>query len=170
MELEKAIKTAIEYETKVRDVYKDAADNAADSTGQMVFQTLAREEQYHLDYLNERLNEWQKTGKISVEKVKTLVPPQDIIDENVQKLNKQLAKKSNDKELQMLNKALKVEEETSAFYKSLVDKISGDGQKMFARFVEIEEGHQAIVKAEIDALSGSGFWFDFNEFSLEKEL
>ena len=45
-----------------------------------------------------------------------------------------------------------------------------DAQKMFARFVEIEEGHQAIVKAEIDAVSGSGFWFDFNEFSLEKEL
>ena len=40
---------------------------------------------------------------------------------------------------------------------------------LFERFLEMENGHVAIVQAEIDALAGHGHWFDFMEFSLEKE-
>jgi len=170
MELENAIKTAIEYETRVRDVYLDASLKAVDDAGKRIFTTLAKEEQYHLDYLHNRLQEWLKTGHLSPEIVKTLVPPQNVIDREIKKLSNQVNKINKDLELQLLKKALEVEKETSAFYKSLVQSLSGDGQKMFSRFVDIEEGHQAIVQAEIDAVSGTGFWFDFNEFSLEKEL
>ena len=41
MNLEEAIKTAIVYEMKVRDVYDKAAQNAVSPTGQKVFKIMA---------------------------------------------------------------------------------------------------------------------------------
>ncbi|MBN2383448.1 hypothetical protein JXQ70_11245 [bacterium] len=170
MELEQAIKTALEYETRVRDLYVEAASQVSDKAAQHVLKTLAREEQYHLDYLTERLHEWQSNRTISPEIVATLVPPLDHIEREVKKLSQNITPRSHELELQMLQKALEVEKETTQFYQSLVESLGGTGQEMFARFVEIEAGHQAIVRAEIDAITGSGFWFDFHEFSREKEL
>ena len=40
MTLEEAIKTAMDYETKVRDAYLDNIDSIADETGQRVFEML----------------------------------------------------------------------------------------------------------------------------------
>ena len=73
MTLEEAIKTAIDYETKVRDVYLDNVDNIANETGRRVFKVLGDEEQGHLDYLNARLAEWRETGKVSFSKLETVV-------------------------------------------------------------------------------------------------
>lgn len=52
MTVEEAIKTALEYEVKVRDSYLGAIDNIKDATGQHVFKVLGEEEQGHVDYLN----------------------------------------------------------------------------------------------------------------------
>ena len=72
-------------------------------------------------------------------------------------------------EVQMLNKALAVEIETSNFYKAMVEQLDNEPQNMFKRFLEIEDGHLALVQAEIDHITGTGFWFDFQEFNLEAE-
>ncbi|MFC1849953.1 ferritin family protein [candidate division CSSED10-310 bacterium] len=169
MDIEEAIKMAIVYEMKVRDVYDDAARNATDQVGSRVFQLLAKEEQYHLYYLEDRLAEWQKQGKLSPEKLKTSIPSKKVILQEVDKLEKKMSGPDRGQELEMLRKALEVEKETSTFYRKMVDELTGQGKEMFARFVEIEDGHLAIVEAEIDAVSGSGFWFDMQEFSLERE-
>lgn len=167
MNLEEAIKTAIIYEMKVRDVYDKAAQNAVSPTGQKVFQVMAKEEQYHVNYLQEQLEEWQSKGLLKEMELKTFVPSKKTIQDNVQKLTEKVGEKPGGEELQSLQKALEVEKETSNFYRDVVGKLSGEGQKMFERFLEIEEGHLAIVQAELDSVSGSGFWFDSPEFSLE---
>ena len=74
MNLEEAIKTSIEYETKVRDVYNEAEQKAENATGKRVFNVLAKEEQHHLDYLKSRLDEWQSTGKVTIEELTTAIP------------------------------------------------------------------------------------------------
>ena len=51
MTLEKAIKTALEYENKVRDTYVEFAVKVTDPEGKRVFEVLGREEQEHIDYL-----------------------------------------------------------------------------------------------------------------------
>jgi rubrerythrin len=133
---------------------------------------LCDEEKRHLTYLNERLDEWKSTGKITVGKIATTIPTKKAIDEGIAKLRANVEKKQGaeyDTELEMLRRALQVEVETSTFYKKMVEELDAEGQEMFTRFVEIEEGHQAIVQAEIDAVSGMGFWFDSREFSLEME-
>jgi len=57
MTIEEAIKTAIEFETQVRQVYRNAAEGASDPVGKRIFKVLAEEEQGHLEYLRSKLDE-----------------------------------------------------------------------------------------------------------------
>jgi rubrerythrin len=168
--LEEAIRTAIEYETKVRDVYKEAQQQIDDSKGKHVMGALFSEEQGHLDYLNSRLSEWKKTGDLNIEELNTHIPSHEVISEKTQVLKEKVKvgedDRRHDMEITMLRKALTLEEETSNFYKKMVGTLPDKGQQLFARFVEIEEGHLAIVQAELDYISGPGYWFDFKEFDL----
>jgi rubrerythrin len=171
MNLEEAINTAIEFETKVRDMYKDAESKTTNDIGKRVFNILVKEEQRHLDYLESRLGEWQNTGAITVENLETDIPELSVIRTEVEKLKskldvEKLDKKYTDIELQMLKRALEVETETSDFYKKMVLELPENHRKLFIRFVEIEEGHKAIVQAEIDSVTGIGYWFDIPEFNL----
>jgi rubrerythrin len=171
MDLEEAINTAIEYETRVMKVYDEALTKSTDDIGKRIFKVLAAEEKRHLEYLNSRLEEWENTGEIIIEDLETYIPSKLKIDEEANKLKLKLQPKESDKkfrdtQLKMLKKALEVEEDTSNFYKKMVSELSSTGQELFMRFVEIEEGHKAIVQAEIDSVTGIGYWFDMPEFNL----
>lgn len=169
MNVEEAIKLSLDYEGKVHNLYLEAVKTATDDAGKRVFQVLADEEMSHLKYLNSCLDEWQKSGKITAEKLATVFPSRERIEEGLEKLKQKIEPqgKQYDVELDNLRKALDVEVETSEFYKSVVKEIDPEGRQLFERFVEIEEGHKAIVQAEIDSVSGLGFWFDHMEFSME---
>lgn len=167
MTLEEAIRTAIDYETKVRNLYHEATAAAGDETGRKIFATLEKEEQGHLDYLDCRLAEWQKDGKVVAAELDTLVPSPDRIQAGLQRLKKQVNDMDYSRELEMLRRALQVEKETGDFYRRMVDELGPEGLELFHRFMEIEDGHYAIVQAQIDALNGMGYWFDFMEFNLE---
>jgi rubrerythrin len=172
MELDEAIRTAIEYEAGVHRTYQEAMQRATDEKGKRFFEVLRDEEMGHLKYLRERLEEWSRTGKIQVAKLDTAIPSREVIDISLQELRRELVpgatgKGSHMAELDLLRKALAVETETSNFYKEMVHTLDGDGRKLFERFVQVEEGHQAIVQAEIDSVSGMGVWFDTTEISLE---
>ncbi|MFH0882334.1 MAG: ferritin family protein [bacterium] len=165
--VEEAITTSIAFETRVRNIYQDAMKAASDETGKRVFKLLADEEQGHLDYLQSRLEEWRSTGKITPEKMKTVIPPQEVINGRAKVLSSKLEGDARGQEIEMLKKAEVVEMEVSEFYAQMVEELDAEAQQMFQRFLEIEKGHLAIVRAEIDALSGSGYFFDFAEFDME---
>ncbi len=167
MTLEEAIKTAIEYEIRVRDLYRESAEKASDPVGRRIFQALGDDEQLHVDYLKSRLEIWQATGKLKVEKLESVIPSRETITREVGKLEERMARDDLKDEKQMLSKALKVEVETSNFYQKMVDEMSGEGRQMFARFLEIEDAHINAVQAELDYISKTGYWFDFKEFDME---
>ena len=170
MNLEQAIKTALEFEGRVFQTYRAALDAATDDVARRVYRTLCDEEKYHITYLGERLDEWKKNGKITLAELKTAIPDRTVIEREVKNLHAKVSGSSDrklDVEIETLNRALALEVETAGFYKEMVRTLDADGRRMFERFVAIEEGHQAIVQAEIDCLSGSGFWFDTFEVSLE---
>jgi rubrerythrin len=168
MEIEKAIKTAIDYETKIRDLYQEATTKTSDSAGKHIFQALGKDEQNHVDYLLDRLAHWQETDRLEAGKLETTIPSKEIISREVKKLKAGMATEDRTDEKQMLSKALKVEVETSDFYRQMVAQMEGEGQEMFARFLEIEDEHIAIVQAELDYISRTGYWFDFKEFDMEE--
>ena len=153
MTIEEAIKTAMEFEVKVRDLYRSAMEEATDALGERIFGVLAEEEQNHLDYLRSKLHEWKETGEITAERLNTAIPPKEAMREGMRNLKPRARAGNRGGELRMLTRALEVEVATSNFYKKMVR--------------EIEEGHLAIVRAEIDYLSRTGYWFDFKEFDME---
>jgi rubrerythrin len=130
---------------------------------------LAEEEQGHINYLESRLIEWQRDGRLSDEKLRTVLPAAERIKVGVKRLRSQVAQRKGNHaaELDSLRQALAAEEETSAFYLLMVRELPPEGQELFSRFLEIEDGHAAVVQAEIDSVNQMGFWFDLKEFDLE---
>jgi rubrerythrin len=171
MKLDNAIKTALEYEEGVHEVYLEAMKKAGSAAAQRIFKVLCDEEQGHLLYLQDRLKEWRASGKIVVKSLETAFPSRQAIEKSLQDLRMTVKPKISKQalELELLKKALEAEIKAGNFYKEMVSKLDGEGQRLFKRFVEIEEGHEAIVRAEIDAVGNWGFWFDTPEFRLEAE-
>lgn len=167
MTIEQAIKTGIEFELQVRHVYSEAAKKFKDPVARKIFGVLADEEDRHVQYLESRLDEWEKTGKVTAAALETVIPSQEAIDGAMGKLTRRMAVQDFGVELEMLKKALALEIDATKFFVRMVEELEHEERKLFSRFVEIETGHEAIVQAEIDALTGLGFWFDYTEFRLE---
>lgn len=164
---EEAIVNAMEYETRIRDLYRDAAARSEDPNGRRVFSALGDEEQGHLDYLEDRLRQWRETGTITVEKLVSIVPDQDSLQKEMQKLRDRAARDDRKSEKQMLSKALELEVQTSDFYRRMVEEMSDEARDMFSRFLEIENDHIRIVQAQLDHLSQTGYWFGVQEFGMD---
>lgn len=168
MNVREALEIAIDYEHQVRDHYLKGATEILDPRGQKVFATLAREEQRHVEYLESRLDEWHRTGKVTNEPLTSILPPPEWIDEARKRFagghDPAIAVQA---ELDLLKVALGLEHKASGFYLELVTTLPADDRPLFARFLDIEQGHVAIVQAEINSVSGLGTWFDIMEFSLE---
>lgn len=169
MNLQDAIKVALDYEKKVRDHYANGAKTIADADGKKVFETLAVEEQGHVDFLEHCLDQWTKTGRVPATELKTVLPKGiGWIDAARQRLTEKPSKRvAAANEIELLKIALKMEDDTSTFYKELVAKLAPDEQPLFATFLDIEDGHMTIVQAELDSVLGLGYWFDVPEFGLE---
>lgn len=167
MTIEEAIKTGIEFELEVRHVYSEAAKKFKDPVARKIFGVLADEEDRHVQYLESRLAEWERTGAVTAAALETVIPSEAAIQGALARLSKRMGEQDFGVELEMLKKALALEIEATAFFTKMVSELKNEERKLFARFVEVEAGHEAIVQAEIDALTGLGFWFDYTEFRLE---
>jgi rubrerythrin len=165
--IDEAIKTAIEYEKRVVAVYEEAAEASTQEVGKRVFGLLGEEERNHVAFLEARLADWRAKGRLDPEGLATAIPAKHVIENAVAQLEVKLEPKEMPAEAAMLDRARQVELETSGFYKQMVAELPEEGRAFFARFVEIEEGHLAIVEAELNAVQGTGFYFDMPEFDLE---
>ncbi len=165
--VEQAIKTAIQYENKVRDHYTKAVERAEHQSGRSLFQLMAGEEQHHVDYLERKLKEWGETGRVTAEGLRTALPSRGAIEEGIAKLTDGTAEQPSGAEVEFLERAFAVETETSDFYRRMVSELPAEARELFSRFLEIEDGHLAIVRAQIDRARGTGYWFDVREFNLE---
>jgi hypothetical protein len=167
MTIEEAIQTAIQYEKKVVQVYQDAARTSQDEVGRKIYAAFVKEEEEHVVYLVNRLNEWKATGKVTPASLGTVIPSRERIDEGIKKLEGRVARTAPEAEMRLLKRALDIEIETSAFYVRVVQELPPEHRPLFERFVEIEQGHQAIVQAEMNSVAGNGYWFDVPEISME---
>lgn len=167
MTLEEAIRTAIEYETKIRDIYLEGAAVIGEEAGQRFFRVLGNDEQSHIDYLNQLLVQLEQTGKITAERLESAIPSRDVIDRMAGKVQSKMAEDDHGLKQQMLSKALKMEVETSAFYHQLISDMAPAEKQIFTRFLEIENNHIDAVQFELDYISKTGYWFDIKEFDME---
>jgi len=164
---EEAIKTAIEYETRIHDLYQGAGTTVRDPAGRQVLEALAADESQHLDYLTGRLREWQRTGELTIDDLESTLPPLEKIDRNVRGLRSGLDQVDLGDEKLLLSRALRIEIETSDFYRKMTREMSDAVRAMFARFLELEDEHIDVVQAELDYLTKTGYWFGLKEFDME---
>lgn len=168
MTLEEAIKTALEYETKIRDAYLEAVKVTEDAAGRSIFQQLADDEQRHVDYLEHKLAQWQESGSITVDTLESTIPAREVIQKQAAKMRAHVTGEFRGLKEQMLSKALQLELDTSNFYRQMVDQMSDEGRQMFARFLEIEDNHVEAVQFELEHVGHMGYWFGFEEFDMEE--
>ncbi len=168
MDLESAILTAIEYEKKIRDIYREAAEAVADPLGRHILQSLADDEGGHVKYLESRLAQWRRDGSLCVKGMLSAVISRDRLADKTRRIEKDMAGEDRGDEKRILSRALQAEIDTSDFYRRISAEMDGPAREMFARFLEIEEGHIDVVQAQLDYLSGSGFWLGLKEFDMEE--
>ena len=167
MTLEEALKTAIAYETEIRDIYAAGAESVDDETARRMLSTLAADEQSHLDYLEHQLTQWRRTGKVTPTRLDSVVPPAKVIEREVAKLKEKMSEKDHGVHQQLLSKALDVEIKTSRFYQEMAEQMTGEAGELFGHFLEIENNHIQAVQFELDYITHTGYWFDFKEFDME---
>ncbi len=167
MDIEEAIKAAIKYEKRVCDVYEEALSELDDKTSSQLLKALYKDEQYHVMYLKEKLNQFKKEGSIVHDEIKSRTPSKKDIEKEISKLRSEMAGHELGDKNKVLSKILKVEIETSTFYRDMVDTLPEEGKNLFARFLEIEDSHIALVQAELDHYGDTGFWFDNKEIDME---
>ena len=161
--------TALKFEEKIRDLYREASSMIDDERGKSIFNALAEDEQSHVDFLHYSLKQLRANDTIDVKRLGTAIPEQNLIDANIEKMKGEIPTQMLGDVKTALNSALKMEKETSAFYRDSMDKSEGVIREIFQKFVEIEDRHVDVVQIEIDHAMHNGMWFDFMEIDLEKE-
>jgi rubrerythrin len=167
MTLEEAIKTALEYEKRIRDLYLEGADLIKNEIGKDFFKTFSKDEESHVHYLEKKLDQWNNDGKIDMDTLETIIPSKEAIEDEVDKLRSRIDDEHRGVVQQMLSQALKMEIETSAFYSKMVDELPKEGSELFKRFLDIENNHINAVQYELDYITNTGYWFGFKEFDME---
>ncbi|MBD3367502.1 MAG: hypothetical protein GF405_04925 [Candidatus Eisenbacteria bacterium] len=165
--VEEAIKTAIQYENGVRDLYREAVEKAEKPGGKTLFSLMADEEERHVKFLEKKLKEFRESGRVAAEGLGTAVPSKERIEAAGVRLQATLDGKASGAERGFLRKAYAAESETTEFYRRMVSELPEEARPLFRRFLDIEEGHLAIVRAQLDRVSSTGYWFDVREFTLE---
>ncbi|HKJ63950.1 MAG TPA: ferritin family protein [Desulfopila sp.] len=167
MESEKVLKTALEFEKKICDVYRSAESTVDDARGKSIFRELASDEQSHIDFLENSLELLQKGGKIDPDQLQTTIPDAEALRQKAEKMKTKVPEKMLGDVKTIFNSALKMEIETSDFYREAAAQTEGDIRRVMEKFLEIEERHTAVVRFELDYAARNGHWFDFMEQNME---
>lgn len=160
--------TALKYEEKIRDLYHTAATTIDDERGKSIFKALADDEQSHVDFLEYSLEQLRANNTIDATRLQTAIPARDQIETNIEKMKAEIPSQMLGDIKTVLNSALKLEKETSAYYRDARDKAEGPIRDILNKFYEIEERHVDVVQIEIDHATHNGMWFNFMEINLER--
>lgn len=160
---------ALKFEEKIRDLYRSADKIIDDEHGKAIFRALAEDEQSHIDFLHYSLHQLQQNSSIDITGLTTPIPSREQIEAKIETMKAKIPERMLGDIKTVLNSALQLEKETSAFYEDACAKTEGEIRTLFEKFLEIEQRHVEFVQIELDHASGSGIWFDFMEINLEIE-
>jgi rubrerythrin len=167
MTSQKIFATALQYEEKIRDLYRSADRIVDDERGKSIFRALADDEQSHVDFLLYSLEQLNKKGAIDIDRLTTSIPILKHLEARIERLKAEIPRHMLGDIKAVLGSALKLEKETSAFYRDACGKTEGAIQTIFKKFLEIEERHVDVVQIELDHAQHNGMWFNFMEVDLE---
>ncbi|MEO0019451.1 MAG: ferritin family protein [candidate division WOR-3 bacterium] len=157
---------AISAEEESLKRYLEFAIGTKDENGKNMFIRLAQDEFMHQRLLKRMLEELKDKGTCSV--VET---PPTVIEKLVPKIgDKSLRVKGKEGQsaLDALLTALNLEINARNFYQKQAETAGPESVRaVFLRLAQMEQAHSELIQAEIDYIQKTGFWFGFQEFTLE---
>ncbi len=164
------IKIAIRTEIEGYSFYITASDIVKDEHGRTVFRHLAKEEIGHIDVLTAIGKSLEIDGKwLTYKDALNFGKRGAPIFMKDNELTKRL--KENPTELNAVTIAMKVEEEAVEFYSGLLKAASEPDEKtVIGKILDMERNHLKLLRWERESVIHTGFWADFMEFSVEKDL
>lgn len=167
MDSQEIFATALQYEEKIRDLYRSTDKIIDDERGRAIFRALADDEQSHVDFLLYSLEQLKTKGAIDINRLVTSIPTVKQLESKIEILKAEIPRQMLGDIKSVLAGALKLEKETSAFYRDACQKTEGEIHTIFEKFLEIEERHVDVVQIELDHAQHNGMWFNFMEVDLE---
>ena len=161
MNSQEIFSVALQYEEKIRDLYRSADKIIDDERGRAIFRALADDEQSHVEFLLYSLEQLKQNKKIEIDQLGTPIPTLAQIELKVEKLKTKIPILMLGDIKSVLGSALKLEKETSAFYRDASSKTEGYIKTIFEKFLEIEDRHVDVVQIELDHAQNNGMWFNF---------
>ena len=156
-----AIETAIKMEEEAIDFYTKCADKTNNPIGRKMFLSIAEDEKYHLACATEA-----SQGKNFVPAETTPLQDMKTIFERNKEAMLQRVSATTD-ELEALEMAIKMEEETTKFYRKAADQAAESSERAFFEcLIKDEEQHFAIFQETYSFLSDTGNWFMWDEHSI----
>jgi len=164
----------IAYGTEIEgySFYRMAADTVGDEHGKNVFRHLSKEELEHITVLSAISRSLESGGNWLA--YKDAAAQGDMgkgapIFPQENELTKRL--KKNPTEMNAVTVAVEIEEKAVNFYSGLLKAASEpDERTVLTKILDMERNHLKLLRWERESIQHTGFWADFMEFSVEKEL
>ena len=166
IDVKEAIQQAIQMEKDGYAFYKRAAAQTANETGSKIFESLARDEELHLETFQKLFEdqiekaEYDKLVNSSKKYANLPVFPKDL--RSAEGANPDV----ND--LDALSAAMNSEKEAIDYYTKILDKTEGeDARAIIKEIIHQEKKHYYILEEEFNFLGKTGYWYDSEHLSLE---
>ena len=160
-EVKDAIKTAIQMEKDGYSFYKKAAAQTKSEAGKDIFESLAQDEEVHLDVFQKMFEdrigkeEWDDLVNSNKKYQDMSVFPKDL--KAVEGANPDV----ND--LDALRMAMETEREAIEFYTDLWTAMSDDDiKRIIDTIIDQEKNHYFLLQQEFDHLDSAGSWYELN--------
>jgi rubrerythrin len=146
--------------------YLEFALGTKDESGKDMFVSLALDEFMHRHLLEQQAEELKGTGNCSgVEIHPTLI---EKLLPSISDKSLLIKGREGQSELDALLTALSLETQARDFYIQEAETAGLEPvRELLRRLAQMEQAHADLIQAEIDYIQKTGFWFKFQEFTLE---
>jgi len=159
--VKEAILTAIQMEKDGYSFYIKAASQTESGMGKTIFESLAQDEQRHLDVFQKMFedkvsqSEWNDLVDSSKKYKKIPIFPTD--------LNEAPGIDAESTELDALRMAMDAEKEAVEYYGKIKENLTDEDVKnVINEIIEQEKNHYSLLEKEFNHLSSTGFWYEFD--------
>ena len=144
MDINEALKTALDNEQKGQDIYKEAANKTKNPIVEKTFRYLADQEAVHIKDIKKYL----ETKEIE-SKEESLEKPQAFFSMTVKEFKDKT--ELSDDDIKAHETALELEKKAHAFYKEQHDKVSDEELRKFLKWLmDQENAHYVLIQKTYD--------------------
>jgi len=166
LNVQEAIKTAIQLEKDGQAFFNQAAEETSNELGKKMFRKLAGDEVRHLQTFKKMFQ--TITDPKTWKQLMASGSPQKRMLFFDQKAAQRTPAEKGAGELNALQQALEVERKAITFFKETAQETDDpEAKRIFEAIAREEEGHYDLIQAQIDSVTHAGFWFDVGEFQMD---